>query len=265
MLPWDKKFINQYIPRSPKTIFYSDGSCDVQNVCENIIRNLLDQILNPGLKNKDLYQLSSPNLLCLKCEDDEKFIPIEKLRKAKEFMQVKSMNVKVLYISESEKIRVDGFNTLLKLTEETDEKQFIWIAAKNLTVIPKTILSRFSKVKLPHPSRKEIMEHISQYSFKDSQIEEFLIENPSYFQKENFEKDILNFTQWLKTKQISSIDKEQFTDFVDFLIFIHKKSVLQNGLKFKQKIFKLQEIKKELMLPNNLNLDILKLKVNSCL
>ena len=109
------------------------------------------------------------------------------------------------------------------------------------------------------------MELISQYSFKDSQIEEFLIENPSYFQKENFEKDILNFTQWLKTKQISSLDKEQFTDFVDFLIFVNRKSVLQNGLKFKQKIFKLQEIKKELMLPNNLNLDILKLKVNSCL
>ncbi len=264
MLPWDKKFINEYIPKNPKTIFYSDGSSDVQKVCENIIRNLLDQIINPGINNKDLYQISSPNLLCLKCEDDEKFIPIEKLRKAKEFMQVKSMNVKVLYISEGEKIRVDGFNTLLKLTEETGEKQFIWIAAKNLTVIPKTILSRFSKVKLPHPNKREIMDYISQYSFKDSQLEEFLIENPSYFQKDNFEKDILNFAQWLKTKQISNLDKDQFADFIEFLMFVHKKSVLQNGLKFKQKILKLQEIKKELKLPNNLNLDVLKLKVNSC-
>ena len=52
--------------------------------------------------------------------------------------------------------------------------------------------------------------------------------------------------------------------FIEFLIFVHKKSVLQNGLKFKQKILKLQEIKKELKLPNNLNLDVLKLKVNSC-
>jgi hypothetical protein len=91
-----------------------------------------------------------------------------------------------------------------------------------------------------------------------------LIENPSYFQKDNFEKDILNFTQWLKTKQISNLDKDQFADFIEFLIFVHKKSVLQNGLKFKQKILKLQEIKKELKLPNNLNLDVLKLKVNSC-
>ena len=51
---------------------------------------------------------------------------------------------------------------------------------------------------------------------------------------------------------------------IEFLMFVHKKSVLQNGLKFKQKILKLQEIKKERKLPNNLNLDVLKLKVNSC-
>ena len=92
MLPWDKKFINEYTPKNPKTIFYSDGSSNVQNVCENIIRNLLDQIINPDINNKDLYQISSPNLLCPTCVDDEKFISLEKLRKAKEFLQVKSMH-----------------------------------------------------------------------------------------------------------------------------------------------------------------------------
>ena len=83
MLPWDKKFINEYIPKNPKTIFYSDGSSNVQNVCENIIRNFLDQIINPGISNKDLYQISSPNLLCLKCEDDEKIYSDWKTQKSK--------------------------------------------------------------------------------------------------------------------------------------------------------------------------------------
>ncbi|GIR02486.1 MAG: hypothetical protein CM15mP12_0170 [Gammaproteobacteria bacterium] len=51
-----------------------------------------------------------------------------------------------MYIDEGMDIRLDGYNALLKIAEESDESVNIWITTSSLSSIPITILSRFQKL-----------------------------------------------------------------------------------------------------------------------
>ena len=67
-------------------------------------------------------------------------------------------------------------------------------------------------------------------------------------------------------KKISSKDRLELDTFVDYLIFKRKKKVNGTGARDNlQKILELNDIKKSLNSPNNLSIDIAKLRITSCL
>ena len=104
-----------------------------------------------------LEDIASPNFYFLKKEEDKTNIPIEQLRKPKNFLTLSTTNKKILFIQNGEHIRVDGYNTLLKVSEEADDNTFIFIATNNINAIPSTIISRFHKHKFPMPKREEVI------------------------------------------------------------------------------------------------------------
>ena len=74
------------------------------------------------------------------------------------------------------------------------------------------------------------------------------------------------FSKQISDKKISSKDRLELDTFVDYLIFNRKKKV--NGTEARdnlQKILELNDIKKSLNSPNNLSIDIAKLRITSCL
>ena len=99
-------------------------------------------------------------------------------------------------------------------------------------------------------------------------VMEFISYNPWILEDHN-EKilDALHgFGKQISDKKISSKDRLELDTFVDYLIFNRKKKV--NGTEARdnlQKILELNDIKKSLNSPNNLSIDIAKLRITSCL
>ena len=158
---------------------------------------------------------------------------------------------------------------MLKVSEEANENIYIIIATSNLNAVPTTILSRFHKVKIAKPSPEEVMIYAKDKGIDFEQgVMEFISYNPWILEDPN-EKilDALHgFSKQISDKKISSKDRLELDTFVDYLIFNRKKKV--NGTEARdnlQKILELNDIKKSLNSPNNLSIDIAKLRITSCL
>ena len=99
-------------------------------------------------------------------------------------------------------------------------------------------------------------------------VMEFISYNPWILEDHN-EKilDALHsFSKQISDKKISSKDWLELDTFVDYLIFNKKKKVNGNEARDNlQKILELNDIKKSLNSPNNLSIDIAKLRITSCL
>ena len=99
-------------------------------------------------------------------------------------------------------------------------------------------------------------------------VMEYISYNPWILEKhnENILDALCSFNKQISDKKISIKDRLELDTFVDYLIFNRKKKV--NGSEARdnlQKILELNDIKKSLNSPNNLSIDIAKLRITSCL
>ena len=269
MFPWTKSFVENHNKFEPKTIFFGSEGANVVAVVDLLIKKLISQIDEKDYHNLALDQIASPNFYLLKADEGKSFITMDQLRAPKDFLTLNTSKNRVLYIQSAEQIRIDGYNALLKVSEEANENIYIIIATSNLNAVPATILSRFHKVKISKPSPEEVMTYAKDKGIDSEQgVMEFTSYNPWILEDHN-EKilDALHgFGKQISDKKISSKDRLELDTFVDYLIFKRKKKVNGTGARDNlQKILELNDIKKSLNSPNNLSIDIAKLRITSCL
>ena len=127
-------------------------------------------------------------------------------------------------------------------------------------------MSRFDQKKIPSPKISSIKEYFEQNKIKfDNKMLTFVSQNPNVMMMDDFHLLLKRFDQVLQTKNIASIEKSEFKLFLDYLIFNNKHRI---GLDHKQAIKRLNvltEAKKSLLSAHNLSLDVIRLRVNSCL
>ncbi len=268
MLPWDKNFLDKKANIKPKTILCGSDGQDISLLARNLVKNLVSDIDEKDYSGLQLESLASPNFYFLKKDIEKSIIPISELREPKDFLTLGTAKRRLLFIQGGEDIRIDGYNSLLKVSEDTGDNTFIYISTNNISQIPSTIKSRFHISRVPKPTIPEVQEYISSQKLSLSETAmHFLSENPKELENpiDEIIKKMEKYDLYLKNKDIQSKDKDELSAFADYLIFIEKQRV---GLKAKQSLIKLDnliDIKKSINLPNNLSLDIIKLRLNSCL
>ena len=156
MFNWHKTSIQSIKNIKPKSIFFSVYGGNLSPTVEELLKSTLSRELGIVWMKTEAYQRLPLQISLLSKPEDKKSIPIEDIRAAKDFLQLKTNKKKYLYIDEGKDIRLDGYNALLKIAEESDESVNIWITTSSLSSIPITILSRFQKVKFRGPTVEEI-------------------------------------------------------------------------------------------------------------
>ena len=268
MLPWDKKFLEEKGSIRPKTILCGSDGQDISKIAIKIVKNLISEIDKKDYTEHHLENIASSNFYFLKKDPDKSIIPISDLREPRDFLTLSTPYKRLLFIQGGEDIRIDGYNSLLKVAEDTADDTFIYISTNNISTIPSTIKSRFHISRVPTPTVTEVKEYISSQNLNLSQTAlHFLSENPKELEKpiDEIIKKMEKYDNYLKNKDIKSKDKDELSAFADYLICIEKGRV---GLRAKQSLIKLDnliDIKKSINLPNNLSLDVIKLRLNSCL
>ena len=268
MLPWDKKFIENHKKIEPKTILCASEGLDVTKISRKIVRKLISSFDDKDYETLELESIASPNFYFLKKQEDKNIIPISDLREPKDFLNLSTGRNRLLFILGGEHIRLDGYNSLLKVSEEASESTFIFISTNNINSIPPTILSRFHVEKVPKPPKEEVHNYIVQKSENLSKNAlNFLSENPLELQKsiDDALQKFNKFDEQIRNKNLISKDKDEIKSFIDYLVFYRKKEILTDAKKGFQTLNELIDIKKSLLAPNNLSIDVIKLRINSCL
>ena len=267
MYEWNKDFLANPPKIQPKTIFYGTTGDDIHNIVSVLVLEHLNQKYKKEIKEtQNLDDLALPNFFFLKKEEGKSNIPIEEIRKPKEFLNLKSTLGKMLYIQGGQDIRIDGYNALLKAVEDSDSSTFIWISTENLKSIPATILSRFNQVKIPSPKSSSIKEYFEQNKIKfDDEMLTFIAQNPNVMMMDDFHLLLKRFDQVLQSGDIASIEKSEFKLFLDYLIFSYKQRIESDQKQAIKRLNILTEAKKSLLSAHNLSLDVIRLRVTSCL
>ena len=267
MYQWNKDFLANPPKIQPKTIFYGSTGDDIHKIASALVLKHLDQKYKKEIKQtQNLDDLALPNFFFLKKEEGKLNIPIEEIRKPKEFLNLKSTLGKMLYIQGGQDIRIDGYNAMLKAVEDSDSSTFIWISTESLKSIPATILSRFDQIKIPSPKSSSIEEYFEQNKIKfDDEMLTFVTQNPNVMMVDDFHLMLNRFNDLMQSKDISSIEKSEFRLFIDYLIFNYKKKVFLDSKQAIKKLNALTEAKKSLLSAHNLSFDVIKLRVISCL
>jgi hypothetical protein len=154
---------------------------------------------------------------------------------------------------------------LLKFSEEADKNIIIYMATNNINIVPKTILSRFQKLKIPKPSNENVNEHLTNLGLNfDEQKNDFVLQNLNLL-SEHEDKDInelfLKFDEYEAKKQIPTKDKEEIRLFLDYQIHKIKFNMLKLNTNKKGKLDEFRDLRKQILMPHNLSLDILKSKL----
>ena len=91
---------------------------------------------------------------------DKKDISIEQMRGLSEVLSLRSYRggAKVALIAPAEAMSAKAFNALLKTLEEPAGDTYIVLAASRIDRVPKTILSRCMRLRLPLPAETEALE-----------------------------------------------------------------------------------------------------------
>lgn len=267
MYQWNKDFLANPPKIQPKTIFYGSTGDDIHKIVSALVLKHLDQKYKKEIKQtQNLDDLALPNFFFLKKEEGKSNIPIEEIRQPKEFLNLKSTLGKMLYIQGGQDIRIDGYNALLKAVEDSDSSTFIWISTESLKSIPATILSRFDQIKIPSPKSSCIKEYFEQNKIKfDDEMLTFVAQNPNVMMMDDFHLLLKRFDQVLQSKDIASIEKSEFKLFLDYLIFNNKHRIGSDHKQAIKRLNVLTEAKKSLLSAHNLSLDVIRLRVNSCL
>lgn len=268
MLPWNKKFLEHQDTIKPKTILSGSDGQDIKEVAREIAKAFITRIDGKDYKNLELENIASHNFYFLKKDPEKNNIPIAELREPKDFLSLSSTGKKLLFIQGGEDIRIDGYNSLLKVAEDSGDQTFIIISTNNLSSIPSTIKSRFHISRIPKPSIEEVKGFLStsNQSLSASAIG-FLSENPKELESSlvDVAKKMEKYDSFLNGRDINSKDREEISGFTDYLIYLQKLKIESKTKISLKNLSKLMDIKKSINLPNNLSLDVIKLRINSCL
>ena len=93
----------------------------------------------------------------------------------------------------------------------------------------------------------------------------FVAQNPNVMMMDDFHLLLKRFDQVLQSKDIASIEKSEFKLFLDYLIFNNKQRIDSDHKQAIKRLNVLTEAKKSLLSAHNLSLDVIRLRVNSCL
>ena len=179
-----------------------------------------------------------------------------------------STGKKLLFIQGGEDIRIDGYNSLLKVAEDSGDETFIIISTSNLSSIPPTIKSRFHISRIPKPSVEEVTDFLSTSNQNlSANAIGFLSENPKELELSFTEavKKMEKYDLFLSKRDIQSKDREEISGFADYLIYLQKLNISTTAKISLKNLDELIDIKKSINLTNNLSLDVIKLRINSCL
>ena len=95
----------------------------------------------------------------------------------------------------------------------------------------------------------------------------FLSENPKELELSFTEavKKMEKFDLFLSKRDIQSKDRQEISGFTDYLIYLQKLNISSTAKISLKNLDELIDIKKSINLTNNLSLDVIKLRINSCL
>ena len=95
----------------------------------------------------------------------------------------------------------------------------------------------------------------------------FLSENPKELESSlvDVAKKMEKYDSFLNGRDINSKDREEISGFTDYLIYLQKLNIGSKTKISLKNLSELMDIKKSINLPNNLSLDVIKLRINSCL
>ena len=206
---------------------------------------------------------------------------INNLNELKRFIQNKKITHLVNFAGLSrikcEENKIDCLNTNFKsikkiinfLNKFNDKPHFIFISTNNINSIPPTLISRFHKHKFPMPKKEEVRAFLEDIKLDLNEgIKNFISFNPWLIEQgEDHEllSKIKNFDGYIKTKSINTKDKIEIEAFVDYLVFINKNNTKNSPKTSLKNLEKLIDIKKSIRSPNNLSMDIARLRISSCL
>ena len=268
MLPWNNKFLESQGRLKPKTIFCGSDGQDVRAVTREIARSFISRVDNKDYSNCELENIASHNFYFLKKDPEKNNIPIAELREPKDFLSLGSSTKRLLFILGGEDIRIDGFNSLLKVAEDSGDDAYIIIATNDLSSIPSTIKSRFHISRIPKPSVDEVKDFLSENSQSlSSNAIGFLSENPRELEisLEEVVRKMEKYETFFDKKDIQSKDRKEISSYIDYLIYLQKLNISSKAKTSLKNLGELMDVKKSVSLSNNLSLDIVKLRINSCL
>ena len=73
------------------------------------------------------------------------------------------------------------------------------------------------------------------------------------------------YDAYLNGGDIQSKDRKEISGFTDYLIYLQKLKIDSEARVSLKILSELMDVKKSISLPNNLSLDVIKLRINSCL
>ena len=179
--------------------------------------------------------------LCKEDNNDEKKIPIEKVRNLKSFFYktFSVSKVKIAVINTIEDLSLNSLNLLLKTIEELPQNSYIFIISDNPINIIETIKSRCAFFYVNSLSKKEFDDVIHE-NFKDKSDQEILfLKNISFGSPKNASKIIKN--------NIYTLYDYILEDLIKSKSFLDLSEVVVSELNSKE---------------NNFTLDILNLSIN---
>ena len=264
VLPWDKNFLSSEKELSSKTILYASEGQNVNNVSRSIVKKILGNIDSKDYLNLPLEEIASQNFIFL-YPKDKSVIDIKQIRDSFKYLFLKSNSKKLLYLENIERVSAYTFNTLLKFSEEADKNMIICMATNNINIVPKTILSRFQKLKIPKPSNEIVKQHLINLGLNfDEQKNDFVLQNLNLLTEDedkNINELFLKFDEYEAKKEIPTKDKEEIRLFLDYQIHKIKFNMLKLKSNNKVKLDELRDLRKQILMPHNLSLDILKSKL----
>ena len=268
MLPWNKKFLESQGNIKPKTIFCGSDGQDIRAVSREIAKSFISTVNNKDYSSYELENIASHNFYFLKKDPEKNNIPIAELREPKDFLSLSSSGKRLLFIQGGEDIRIDGYNSLLKVAEDSSDEAHIIIATNDLSSIPSTIKSRFHISRIPQPSAEEVKVFLCACNQSiSSRAIGFLSENPKELELPltEIEKKMEKYDLFLSRGDVQSKDRNEISGFTDYLIYLQKLNVSSKAKISLKNLSELIDIKKSISLTNNLSLDVIKLRINSCL
>ena len=264
VLPWDKDFLSLKTELSSKTILYASEGQNVNNVSRSIVKKILGNIDSKDYLNLPLEEIASQNFIFL-YPKDKSVIDIDQIRDSFKYLFLKSNSKRLLYLENIERIETRTFNTLLKFSEEADKNMIIYMSTNNINIVPKTILSRFQKLKIPKPSNEIVKQHLINLGLNfDEQKNDFVLQNLNLLSEDedkNINELFLKFDEYETKKEIPTKDKEEIRLFLDYQIHKIKFNMLKLKSNNKVKLDELRDLRKQILMPHNLSLDILKSKL----